>query len=69
VNEGKRSLTRSKRRREHDIRNDLREIGWRGVGWMHMAQDRDQVAYYCEHSNELSVSIKGGKFLDKMSEC
>jgi hypothetical protein len=21
---------------------DLREIGWEGVNWVHMAQDRDQ---------------------------
>jgi hypothetical protein len=21
---------------------DLREIGWKGVDWMHLAQDRDQ---------------------------
>jgi hypothetical protein len=21
---------------------DLREIGWEGVGWIHLAQDRDQ---------------------------
>jgi hypothetical protein len=21
---------------------DIREIGWEGVDWMHMAQDRDQ---------------------------
>jgi hypothetical protein len=24
---------------------------------------------FYEYSNEFSVSIKGGKFLDKMSEC
>jgi len=22
---------------------DLREIGWEGVEWMHLAQDRDQL--------------------------
>jgi len=21
---------------------DLREVGWKGVDWMHLAQDRDQ---------------------------
>jgi len=21
---------------------DLMEIGWKGVGWMHLAEDRDQ---------------------------
>jgi hypothetical protein len=24
------------------IRMDLRETGWEGVDWMHLAQDRDQ---------------------------
>jgi hypothetical protein len=23
----------------------------------------------CEHSNELSASIKGGEFLDQLSDC
>jgi hypothetical protein len=25
-----------------DIRMDLREMGWEGVDWMHLAQDKDQ---------------------------
>jgi hypothetical protein len=25
-----------------NIRMYLREIGWEGVGWIHLAQDRDQ---------------------------
>jgi hypothetical protein len=24
------------------IRMDIREIGWEGVDWMHLAQDREQ---------------------------
>jgi hypothetical protein len=32
--------TRKLRRRwEENIRMDLREIGWEGVDWMHLAQD------------------------------
>jgi len=27
---------------EHNIRMDLREIRWEGVGWIHLAQNRDQ---------------------------
>jgi hypothetical protein len=27
---------------EKNIIMDLREIGWEGVEWMHLAQDRDQ---------------------------
>jgi hypothetical protein len=27
---------------EVSIKIDLREIGWSGIGWIHVAQDRDQ---------------------------
>jgi hypothetical protein len=37
-----RRLTRSRRRWENNIRLDLRVIGWEGVDWLHLAQDRDQ---------------------------
>jgi hypothetical protein len=29
-------------RREDNIILDLRDIGWVGVDWMHLAQDRNQ---------------------------
>jgi len=38
--EGKRPFGRPRRRWEN-IRMDLRETGWEGVDWMHLAQDRD----------------------------
>jgi hypothetical protein len=28
--------------REIDIKMDLKEIGYEGVGWIHLAQNRDQ---------------------------
>jgi hypothetical protein len=31
-----------RRRWENNIKMDSREIGWKIVVWMHMAQDRDQ---------------------------
>jgi len=37
---------------------------WEGVGWMHLAQDRDQWRAVGEHCNEISGSIKGAEFLD-----
>jgi hypothetical protein len=40
--EGKRSLGRPRRRSVDTIKMDLREIGWDGVDWIDMAQDRDQ---------------------------
>jgi hypothetical protein len=38
--EGKRQLGRPRRKR--DVKLDLGEIGWEGVEWIHLAQDRDQ---------------------------
>jgi hypothetical protein len=40
--EGKRPLERPRRRWENGIKMDLREIGWCGVEWIHLAQDRDR---------------------------
>jgi hypothetical protein len=39
--EGKRPLGRPRRRWEDGIKMDLEEIGWGGVEWIHLAQDRD----------------------------
>jgi hypothetical protein len=39
---------------------DLREIGWGGIDWIHMIQDRGPA---CEHGNESSDSIKCCKIL------
>jgi hypothetical protein len=40
--EGKRPLAISRGRCVDNIKMDLREIGWDGVDWIDMAQDRDQ---------------------------
>jgi hypothetical protein len=40
--EGRRPLGRPRRRWVDNIRMDLREIGWDGVYWVDLAQDRDQ---------------------------
>jgi hypothetical protein len=39
--EGKRPLGRPRRRWEDGIRTDLREIGFGGVDWIRLAQNRD----------------------------
>jgi hypothetical protein len=39
--EGKKPLGRPRRRRESNIKMDLRETGWGGVDSIHLAQDRD----------------------------
>jgi hypothetical protein len=40
--EGKRPLGRRRRRRVDNIKIDLRDIGWDGVDWIDMAQNRDE---------------------------
>jgi hypothetical protein len=40
--EGKRPLGRPRHRWVDNIKMDLREIGWNGVDWIELAQDRDQ---------------------------
>jgi hypothetical protein len=40
--EGRRPLERPRRRWVDNIKMDLRELGWDGVDWIDLAQDRDQ---------------------------
>jgi hypothetical protein len=40
--EGRRSLGRPRRRWKENIKVDLREVGWRGMDWIDLVQDRDR---------------------------
>jgi hypothetical protein len=40
--EGKRQLGRRTSRWVDNIKMDLREVGWDGMDWIDLAQDRDQ---------------------------
>jgi hypothetical protein len=40
--EGKRPVGRPRRKWVDDIKMNLREIGWDGMDWIELAQDRDQ---------------------------
>jgi hypothetical protein len=40
--EGSRRLERPRRRWEDNIKMDLREVGWGGMEWINLAQDRDR---------------------------
>jgi hypothetical protein len=40
--EGRKPLVRPRRRWEDNIKMDLQEVGWGGINWIDMAQDRDR---------------------------
>jgi hypothetical protein len=40
--EGNRPLRRPRRRSVDSVKIDLREVGWDGMDWIELAQDRDQ---------------------------
>jgi hypothetical protein len=40
--EGKRPLGRPKHKLEVNIKKDLQEVGYRGMDWIDLAQDRDR---------------------------
>jgi hypothetical protein len=48
----------------NNIKIDLRPIGWDGVDWIDLAQDRDQWRALCEHGDEPSGSIKCWEVLE-----
>jgi hypothetical protein len=42
IPEGKRPLGRPRRRWVDNSKMDLREVGWEGMDWIDLAQNRDQ---------------------------
>jgi hypothetical protein len=42
MREGKRPLDRLKGRLEGNIKTNLEETGWKGVDWVHLAENRDK---------------------------
>jgi hypothetical protein len=55
--EGKRPLGRPRHSWVDNVKMDLREIGWGGMNWIDLAQDR-------EHGNEISGSINCWEILE-----
>jgi hypothetical protein len=45
--EEERPLGRPRHRWENDMKIDLRKIGWGGMYWIHLGQDRDQWRALC----------------------
>jgi hypothetical protein len=56
--EGKRPIGRPRRRWVDNIKIDLREIGWNGMDWMNLDQDRDQWTTLVSTVMNFSGSIK-----------
>jgi hypothetical protein len=54
--EGKRPPGRPRRRWVNNIKMDLREKGWDGMGWLELAQDRDQWRALVNRVMDLCVS-------------
>jgi hypothetical protein len=61
--EGKRPLGRPRRRWVVNIKIVVREIGWDGMDWIDLAQDRDQWRALVNTVMNLRVSKNAGKFL------
>jgi hypothetical protein len=53
--EGNGPLGRPRRRWEDNIRMDHREIGWGGMDWIDLAQDRDQWKFFVNTVMNLRV--------------
>jgi hypothetical protein len=61
--EGRRPLGRPRRRWVNNIKIDLREMGWDGIDWIDLAQDRDQWRALVNTVMNLRVPYNAGKFL------
>jgi hypothetical protein len=62
--EGRRPLVRPRCRWADNIKMDLGEIGWGGVHWIILAQDRGPVEGSCECGNEPPGSVKCWEVLE-----
>jgi hypothetical protein len=59
----KRPLRRLRHRWEDNIRMYLRETGWEGMDWIHLAQNRGQWQALVNMVMNLQVPSKVGNFL------
>jgi hypothetical protein len=61
--EGRRPLGRPRRRWEDNIKMDLRVVGWGGMDWINVAQDRDRWRALVNAVMNLRVPYNAGNFL------
>jgi hypothetical protein len=58
------TLGRTRRRWVDNVKMDLREIGWNGMDWIDLAQDRDQWRGLVNTEMNIRVPKNNGKFLN-----
>jgi hypothetical protein len=66
---GKRPLGRPRRRWMDNIKMGLREIGWDGVDWIGLVQDKDQWRALVSTVMNLRVPYNAGKFSSSCTIC
>jgi hypothetical protein len=60
IPEGKRPFGRHRRRWEDNIQMNLKEIGWKSVDWIRLAQDRDRWRALVNTVMALRPALLGG---------
>jgi hypothetical protein len=63
TSEGKRPLLRPRSRVEDNIKMDLGKMGWEGVDWIYLVQNRDLWRALVNIAMNLRVSTKRVEFL------
>jgi hypothetical protein len=64
--EGKRPLVRPRSRWEDNIKIDLQEVGFEGMEWINLAQDRDTWRALVNAVKNFRVPQNVGLFLEQM---
>ena len=58
--EGSRPLGRPRRRWENNIKMDFREVGWRDIDWIDLAQDRNRSVCPEESTGKVTEQAEDG---------
>ena len=61
--ERKRPLGRPRRRWEDNIKMDLKEVGWGGLDWIDLTQDRDRCLAVVNAVMNFRVPLNSGNIL------